>query len=82
MRVVRQIFMGLGLIVLGVGGMVTIQGIVVWLQPYGGQSALVEAAAITILGALLMIGGVVLLVKGIRKRPSAVGEISDVGAEA
>jgi hypothetical protein len=76
MRVVRQILVGLGLIVLGVGGVVTAQGIVGWTQ---GQSALVEWVAITILGALFLVGGVTLLVVGIRKRPPA---IADVGADA
>ena len=76
MRVVRQILVGLGLIVIGVGGVVLAQGIVLWT---GNRPALVEAVAITILGALLLIGGVVLLVKGIRKRAVVPG---NVGAEA
>lgn len=67
MRVVRQILVGLGLIVMGVGGVVLIQGIVVWT---GSHPALVEAVAITVLGALLLVAGVALLVAGIRKRPA------------
>lgn len=65
MRVVRQILVGLGLIVIGVGGVVLAQGIVLWT---GNRPALVEAVAITVLGALLLIGGVALLVAGIRRR--------------
>ena len=65
MRVVRQILVGLGLIVIGVGGVVLAQGIVLWT---GSRPALVEAVAITVLGALLLIGGVALLVAGIRRR--------------
>ena len=65
MRVVRQILVGLGLIVIGVGGVVLAQGIVLWM---GSRPALVEAVAITVLGALLLIGGVALLVAGIRRR--------------
>ena len=68
MRVVRQILIGLGLIVLGVGAVVTLQGVAIWTQPGGGQSALIAAIAITILGALLLVGGITLLVVGIRKR--------------
>jgi uncharacterized membrane protein HdeD (DUF308 family) len=74
MRVVRQILVGLGLIVLGVGAIVTIQGIVILTQPTGNQSASVEAIAVTIFGALLLIGGVILLVKGIRKRAVVASE--------
>jgi hypothetical protein len=40
---------------------------------------MVEAIAVTILGALLLVGGGVLLVKGIRKRAVVPG---NVGAEA
>jgi hypothetical protein len=76
MRVVRQILVGLGLIVIGVGGVVLAQGIVILT---GSQPAMVEAIAITILGALLLVGGGVLLVKGIRKRAVVPG---NVGAEA
>jgi len=75
MRVVRQILVGLGLIVMGVGGVVLMQGIVVWT---GSHPALVEAVAITVLGALLLVVGVALLVAGIRKRPAVA---SNVGAE-
>ena len=70
MRVVRQILVGLGLIVIGVGGVVLAQGIIVWT---GSHPALVEAIAITILGALLLIAGIALLVAGIRKRPVMLG---------
>jgi hypothetical protein len=70
MRVVRQILVGLGLIVIGVGGVVLAQGIVILTGSQSGQ--VVQALAITILGALLLVGGVVLLVKGIRKRPPAL----------
>lgn len=73
MRVVRQILVGLGLIVFGVGGVVTAQGVVAWLQPGGRQSALIEAIIITILGTALLVVGVVLLVKGIRRRPVVAG---------
>lgn len=79
MRVVRQILVGLGLIVLGVGGIVTVQGIAIWIQPGSGQSALLEAIIITILGALLLLGGIVLLVAGIRKRAAMA---NSAGAEA
>ena len=65
MRVVRQILVGLGLIVIGVGGVVLAQGIIVWT---GSHPALVEAIATTVLGALLLAGGVALLVAGIRRR--------------
>ena len=61
MRVVRQILVGLGLIVIGVGGVVLAQGIVFLT---GSRPAMVEAVAIIILGALLLAGGVMLLVKG------------------
>ena len=76
MRVVRQILVGLGLIVIGVGGVVLAQGIILWT---GSRPALVEAVAITVLGALLLIGGVALLVAGIRKRPAMA---MNAGAEA
>ena len=76
MRVVRQILVGLGLIVIGVGGVVLAQGIVFLT---GSRPAMVEAVAIIILGALLLAGGVVLLVKGIRRRAVVPG---NVGAEA
>lgn len=77
MRVVRQILVGLGLIVLGVGGIVTMQGISLLGQT--GQSMQVEAIIITILGGLLSLGGVILLVAGIRKRAPVA---SSAGAEA
>jgi hypothetical protein len=76
MRVVRQILVGLGLIVIGVGGVVLAQGIIVWT---GSHPALVEAIATTVLGALLLAGGVALLVAGIRKRPAMA---MNAGAEA
>jgi uncharacterized membrane protein HdeD (DUF308 family) len=62
--------------VIGVGGVVLAQGIVFLT---GSRPAMVEAVAIIILGALLLIGGVVLLVKGIRRRAVVPG---NVGAEA
>lgn len=68
MRVVRQILVGLGLIVIGVGGVVTLQGVAIWTQSGVSQSALIGAIAITILGALFLVGGIILLVVGIRKR--------------
>ena len=75
MRVVRQILVGLGLIVLGVGAVVTIQGIALWTQPGGSHSPLVEAIVITILGALLLLGGVLLLIQGIRRRAAVVEKL-------
>ncbi|HEU5349701.1 MAG TPA: hypothetical protein VFU63_13905 [Ktedonobacterales bacterium] len=69
MRVVRQILVGLGLIVIGVGAGVAAQGIISWTQPGVSQPESVEAIAIAILGALLLIGGTILLIKGIRRRP-------------
>ena len=80
MRVVRQILIGLGLIVLGVGAVVTLQGVAIWTQPGGGQSALIAAIAITILGALLLVGGITLLVVGIRKRAPTSTNVGTEGA--
>lgn len=74
MRVVRQILVGLGLIIIGVGGVVAAQGIISLTQPGPGQSAPVEAIAIAALGAILVVGGIVLLVKGIRKRAEVAGD--------
>jgi hypothetical protein len=83
MRVVRQILVGLGLIIIGVGAIVTLQGIVTWTTPSSARSVLIGAIVITVLGAALVIAGLVLTVIGIRKRTGIVPEIAaDVVADA